>query len=66
MTGGWIYKLRLFNEEETSQWETILKKNGNEEDYVGAQWSTEKPKSKPPENLDENVKYRPISLFKVQ
>ena len=62
MTNGWVFKLRLFGEEEKQDWDDQLEKVVTKEDgaVVGAQWDDNKAKEEPPQSFEEGVKYRPI------
>ena len=68
MTGGWVYKLRLFSEEEKPDWDEELATVVTKEDgaMVGAQWNTDKAKEEPPQCFEEGVKYRPMFERKPQ
>ena len=66
MKGGWVYRLRLFSEEEKPRWEeqlaSIIREGDGE--VVGAQWDMGKATSaaNPPTAFEEGVKYRPMFL----
>ncbi len=63
----WVYTLRLFNQEERSQWEKYLKKHSDgDDDWVGAQWNKAEARNQPPEKFDNHVTYRPIYLTNFQ
>ena len=59
MTGGWVYKLRLFNQEERDSWETFLAK-WHEPHFVGVQWKADRTNVVSPREFDPSVQYRPI------
>ena len=59
MTGGWVYKLRLFCQAERALWEDNLQKH-REPDFVGAQWKASSTDKVPPREFDKAVQYRPI------
>ena len=65
MGGGWIYKLRLFCEDEKKEWLEKLAGKSTESDGspVGAQWNTEHQKNDPPGVFDKDVQFRPIFLI---
>jgi len=60
MGSGWVFKLRLFHRDEMEAWEPHLKKHGV--GYVGAQWDSRKTKMSPPNEFDEQVQHRPITI----
>ena len=65
MTGGWLYKLRIFGGSEKECWEETLseiragdgKPDGT---LVGAQWKMKEAMAEPPKVFEKGVKYRPI------
>ena len=59
MTGGYVYKLRLFNQEERASWETFLAK-WHEPHFVGVQWKADRTNVVSPREFDPSVQYRPI------
>ena len=67
MTGGWMYKLRIFGVSEKDKWEdkmSEVKAGDGQPDgqLVGAQWDMNKATAEPPEEFEKGVKYRPIFL----
>ena len=68
MTGGYVYKLRIFGGTEQADWEEKLSEikaaDGQKDEgiLVGAQWDMKRAKYEPPETFEKEVKYRPIFL----
>ena len=65
MTGGWLFRLRIFGGSEKAEWEEKLSpikaKDGTPDGVlVGAQWNTEEAEQEPPKVFGNRVKYRPI------
>ena len=61
MTGGWVFNLRLFSEEEQELWKDVLS-NHEEHAPIGAQWNLKEVENQPPATFDKHVKFRPIFL----
>ena len=61
MTGGWVFRLRLFCDEEKPDWEEQLAKRATDDDgsVVGAQWNVSQAKEEPPQTFEKGVKCRP-------
>ena len=66
MTDGWLFHLRLFDNEELPEWEEKLNALLAKDDYelVGAQWDANKAKDDPPAVFEKGVQYRPIVIKK--
>ena len=67
MTGGWMYKLRIFGGSEKDDWEEKLSEiravdGKSDGTLVGAQWDMNKATAEPPKEFEKGVKYRPIFL----
>ena len=61
MTGGWLFNIRLFDDDEKPEWDEILTKMMGEDDgYVGAQWDMNKAKKDPPTSCEKGVQHRPV------
>ena len=65
MTGGWLFRLRIFGGSEKAEWEEKLSpikaKDGTPDGVlVGAQWDMNQATQDPPKEFEKGVKYRPI------